>query len=186
MSIADKFIRLFIKETELKPADYLVVLNGSLYDRACEAADLYKEGFGKKILFSGDFQRCGYDTVREMGIPILSDAQVNAEICKKKGVQSGDVILVPENSFGTHAEALSVYEYLKEHPVQSIILVTSHIHSRRTYMTFKRVLKKIPVTIMSKPTRYDHLDIRNWWNGSWEKKWVFWELLKLIYYYFRY
>ncbi len=175
-----------IRQTVIEPADYIVLLNGSVYDRAREAADLYSNKLGKKILLQQSCSPCGYDDIRKLGIVLLNDCQINAAILNKLGVPQSDLETTKKKSFGTYDEALATRDHLKEASARSIILVTSCFHSKRAYYIFRKVLGDLPVKLMCQPTRYDHIDMSNWWTVGWQRKWIFWEYLKLVYYTIRY
>ena len=172
--------------TGIEPADYIVVLNGSSYDRVREAVDLYRNGYGKKILIPASFTPCGYDEIRDLGIKLLDFCEINVAVLRKYNIAEDDIKTTLDRSFGTREEAISVKNYLDGAETISLILVTSHFHSRRAYKIFKKVFHGRNIKIMCQPTKYDHIDMNNWWKVGWQRKWILFEYLKLAYYSIRY
>ena len=185
-SILKKLGMFLIYRTGVERADYIVVLNGSPFDRVREAVDLYKNGLGRKILLIRSLGPCGYDAIKALGIDILTDHETNVAVLKKYNIPEEDIKMTSDMSFGTYEEAIAVRNYLKDTESTSIILVTSHFHSRRAYKIFKKVLNGRNIKIMCQPTKYDHIDMNNWWKVGWQRKWVFWEYMKLVYYTIRF
>jgi uncharacterized SAM-binding protein YcdF (DUF218 family) len=167
--------------TAIEPADYIVVLNGSTFDRVREAIELYKDGYGKKILVPKSFSPCGYDEIKDLGINVLDPCEINVTVLRKCNIPEDDIKTTLDKSFGTREEAISVKNYLGGAESTSLILVTSHFHSRRAYKIFKKVLNGRNIKIMCQPTKYDHIDMNNWWKVGWQRKWILFEYLKLAY-----
>lgn len=121
---------------ELTKADAIVVLC-SFDDRVAEyAADLFLNGYGEWLVFSGGVAH-GQDLlkVRWEG----SEADHFAAIAISKGVPS-DRILIEERSTNTGENIRFTYRLLQEKglSLNSMILVQKPYMERRTYATFKK------------------------------------------------
>lgn len=178
--------KALVFRTNIRPADYIVLLSGSAYDRAMEAMALYQKGLGKNILIPKAFDPPGYDELRARGLLVLNESELNIELLKQSGIPAGNILITANSCWGTYEEAMAVREFLKgrsrEQP--SLIIVTSQFHSRRAYKIFKRVLGKIE--IMSWPVTKDWIDMDRWWQIRWQRRWIMREYAKVIFYALRY
>lgn len=135
---------------ELEPVDAIVILGGGvrpalpprLYpelnvagNRVLHAARLYKAGKAKWILSTGWPGYRPYDTPE----PVPDGTCV---ILGELGI-SKDVVLVEDRSLNTHQNAQFSKAIIREHAIESLILVTSAIHMPRAVAEFQYVCKKI-------------------------------------------
>jgi len=166
-------------------ADIIVVLLGPIPDRALQAFDLYNAGYARKIVFANEFQY-GADKLKPFGIELENTASVLKRTLIKLGAIEEDVILLKRTTASTQEEALAIAEYVQLHKeINSILLVTSSYHSRRTYNIFSKALKKSDreITVISSPSIYTDFNQYGWWKDRDSAKMVFLEYLKLLNYY---
>lgn len=152
---------LVVASTPAK-ADLIVALGG---DRVRQdiAVKLLQQGIAQKILFVGpDVRHADYACV---------------------GILPRQVIAQAEAAFTTHEEALRVREVARQHGLQSLLVVTSDYHSRRTDWVFRKVLAdtdiKLYVTAVSRPA----IRPENWWQSYIGRKLILSEFIALIFYY---
>lgn len=131
-------------------ADAIVAVSGGdTSARAGEAIQLYQNGWGKKLIFSG----------------AASDpnSPSNASVMRQQALAAGvpaDKILIDGTSQTTQQNATHVHTIFTAHGIHSVILVTSAYHQRRAYLEF---------------THYNpHINVRNHpvhedgqWSGLW-------------------
>ena len=86
-------------KSDIKPAECIIGLGSILDSIPKKCAELYKQGFGKYIVFSGN---CGKGTEG-----VISDTE--AEIFKKIAIKEG----VPEDKIFTESQATNTYENFK-------------------------------------------------------------------------
>jgi len=129
LSEENKFLILVSNDTA-KNADCLVLLEGDGYNRIDEVVNLYKLGYSKKIIFSG-----GYENKKSGA---FSAKFIYPELLKK-GIPKDDILL-EENSLNTFEQAVEVVKILKNNNWLKIILVASHYHQYRAFLTFLKVL----------------------------------------------
>lgn len=86
-------------KSDIKPAECIIGLGSILESIPKKCAELYKQGFGKYIVFSGN---CGKGTEG-----VISDTE--AEIFKKIAINEG----VPEDKIFTENQATNTYENFK-------------------------------------------------------------------------
>jgi uncharacterized SAM-binding protein YcdF (DUF218 family) len=138
MNSLDKFIILISNET-IKKSNAIILLEGDGINRVNHAIWLYKNKYANKIVFSGNIINYEY------GSYPISDIQ---PLLLKSGVKKED-ILHENTSKNTHEQALEVVNIAKNNSWNKIILVASHYHQYRAYLTFlKVILETYPSLIM--------------------------------------
>lgn len=134
---------------ELKKADVILVL-GSHDTRVAEyAADLFLQGYAPVILFSGS-GTVHKNEVEWKGFVGGTEAEVFAEIAKKKGVPENQ-ILVENESQNTGDNFKLSLEILRRNniPTNTLIAVQKPYMERRTYATGKIHLPKTELIVTS-------------------------------------
>lgn len=116
------------RENWFEPYDKLTATS-----RADSAADLYFAGLAPRIIVSG----AAFDGT-------TSEAESMAASLRRAGVPP-DVILMEKNSQTTYENAQYTTQLLKEHGIDTIVLVTSALHMPRSIASFKKQgIKVIP------------------------------------------
>jgi uncharacterized SAM-binding protein YcdF (DUF218 family) len=144
MSDLENFI-ILVDNDSLTISDVIVLLEGDGLNRYQKAVDLYNKGFAKKIIFSGgitDYQYGSYPF--EKILPHIL----------KEGIPA-DVILHENKSLNTHEQAVEVIKLAKDNHWSKIILVATHEHQYRAYLTFlKEVISlKTRIILYNAPVR---------------------------------
>jgi len=117
----------------IQKSDAIILLEGDGYHRYSKAVSLYKDGWADKIVFSGNI------TDYEYGSYPLADVlpHILAE-----GVPSEDIIH-EKTSLNTYEQACEVLKLAKDNDWNKLIIVASHEHQYRAYLTFlKQVIDK--------------------------------------------
>ena len=131
-------------------ADVIVAVSGGdTTARTVEAIKLYKNGWAPKLVFSG--------AAHDKNSP--SNAAVMRGIALASGVPEDD-ILIDEYGRNTRQNAEETADLLKNEGTESMILVTSGYHQRRTSLEFGQ--------------RFEGVDIRNHpvaQDGQWSMWW---------------
>lgn len=140
-------------------ADAIVAVSGGdTTARAKKAIDLYKNGWGKKIIFSG--------AAKDKSGP--SNAAAMRTIAVNSGVDKDD-IMIDEYSDTTEENASNSQKIFSDNNIDSIILVTSGYHQRRASLEFNKYAGD--VTVYNDPVANDNdwssyvwwLSPRGWW-----------------------
>ncbi len=132
---------LAVKE-DVRPADVIVVLGGGIDEgrylklesshRLLRGAQLFFEGRAKKILFSGgDPQKVG-----------AAEATVMAQEARRLNIPAGDMI-TEKRSQRTHEQAEEIKKISETRRWESILLVTSFSHMKRSVMAFEHAGFKV-------------------------------------------
>ncbi|MBU1895851.1 YdcF family protein [Patescibacteria group bacterium] len=163
MDLREKFI-ILIDNEPLKKSDAIIVLEGDGFARLNRAAQLYKDGWTKLIVISG-----GLNAPKIGSYP----AEMMKKELKKFKIPNKNIIL-EKKSQDTKEQAENIIKMATEKKWQRIILVASHFHQYRAFLTFlKEILKKkIYLEIVNAPAselpwftknksgrRIDHLEL---------------------------
>ncbi|WP_094873484.1 YdcF family protein [Paenibacillus sp. VTT E-133280] len=155
----------FLSLTESpKQADVIIVLSGG-QGRVEKAVELYKSGYAPYI--------------------ILSNAK---EITSRSGdmLQTALNLGIPQDAIYTENAAESTYQnaeftlpIMKEHDLQSAIVVSSDFHMRRVKLLYDRVYKKseIELTYVGSSSGYN---AKRWWSDRKSRETTFNEYVKMI------
>jgi len=158
-------------------ADAIVVLGGesSNFFRVQHAVDLFNEHYAPLVVFSGG-------TLADAGLA-CSSAQLSLEAAQKLGLP-GNAVVIAEGAQSTYDEAVNIHRLVQQHGWQSLIIVTDLFHTRRAARTFRSLLPDI--TIYVSPAPDPRYDASRWWQNEHSLVAVFNEVLKLIFYWFKY
>ena len=157
-------------QSSLSKSDVIVAVSGGdTPARTEEAIRLYKEGWARKIIFSG----AALDT----------SGPSNAAAMKRQAVTEGvpaEDVLLDEVSTNTFENALAVREIVRREGMKQIILVTSPYHQRRAYVTFRAKLG--PETKILNHSAVDERWRRSaWWANDYSYRITLDELQKTLF-----
>ena len=113
----------------LQPADVIHVSAGPDH-RARYAIQLYQEGYGERIFFTGG--RCqSQDAPREHRC---------ADLAEREGIPKNAITVDGAAVESTYAEAVRLKEFIdrSREPVRSVIVVSDPHHTRRARWTYRR------------------------------------------------
>jgi uncharacterized SAM-binding protein YcdF (DUF218 family) len=167
----------------LEKADAIAVLAGSVPDRILEGIDIYKEGYAPLIILTKEEKPPAYDELLRLGIKIPEGYDINRMIALKLGVPAASIAIVDERSDSTYSEEQVLYGFLKKRNLKSVILVTSKYHTTRATKLFNFITNG-RIKLITRPSKYDTFDPRNWWKVRRDMKQVLFEYQKLVDYCF--
>jgi uncharacterized SAM-binding protein YcdF (DUF218 family) len=149
-------------------ADAVVAISGGdTVARTNKAIELFKNGWGKYLIFSG--------AAEDKDGP--SNALVMKQIAIKAGVD-GNLIFIEENSESTKENAIELMNIFKSLSIERIILVTSGYHQRRAQLEFEKYTDNI--VIVNHPV----VDDKDWSSTWWLRPRGWWlvggEIIKII------
>jgi len=148
-------------ESPLGAADLVVALGGPS-ERQEKALKLLKQGFAKRILFTGpNFRSRDYECL---------------------GITADEGIQPPMMAYRTYEEALVTKKVVEQGAYQSAIVVTSPYHLRRVRMIFSRVFSDTGIQLTFVSSGNSAFSFNNWWETHHGRKVVITEYLGLIYY----
>ncbi|MBU1145327.1 MAG: YdcF family protein [Firmicutes bacterium] len=116
----------------IKPSDAIVILEGDGWYRIKRAVEIYNQGMSDLIVFSGEIDDPAYGSFPLTKIlPHFKDAGIPE-----------NKILHERKSTNTLEQAQEIVNLAIENKWRKIILVASHYHQYRAYLTFLGIVKK--------------------------------------------
>lgn len=174
-----------VEEDDVSDIDeaVIVLLMGSVGDRALGAVDLYQEGKADHILMVRS-HLSGYKELQKRGITISGDVDNSYLVLTESGVAKEDITIVAGDAQSTQDEAVAISEYLKnKRDIDTILLVTSKFHSHRSELIFEKALADLDVDLYSVPTPYDSFQAKGWYKDREDIQSVVTEYIKLANYF---
>jgi uncharacterized SAM-binding protein YcdF (DUF218 family) len=151
-------------------SDAIVVISGDeQMARFAEGVNLYKQGFGKYLVFSG----AAFDNG-------TSNADVMRDLAVQQGVPQSAILEEPlgEDTWGN---AVYTREVLEQHGLDSAILVTSPYHLRRAEVTFDAAYTGSGIQLMVHAAPDSQWRKQSWWQQPETRRLTWTELQTLAY-----
>ena len=160
--ITDREMIMAIVDNDcLQPSDAIILLEGDGFNRFQKAADLYHQGMGKKVVFSGNIVNKEYGSYpfEEIKPFIL-----------KAGVPDEDLIH-EDKSLQTQQRAVEIVKMAIERGWKKLALVASHEHQYRAYLTFLRQVldSKSNIVLYNAPVRNLNWFLDNGWGVRFDR-----------------
>jgi uncharacterized SAM-binding protein YcdF (DUF218 family) len=153
-----------------RKSDAIVVISGDeQLARFAEGVNLYQQGFGRYLVFSG----AAYDNG-------TSNADVMRDLAVQRGVPESAILEEPQGE-DTWGNAVYTRQVLEEHKLQSAILVTSPYHLRRAKVTFDAAYSSSGISLMVHAAPDSQWRKQSWWQQAETRRLTFTELQKLAY-----
>lgn len=145
----------------LSPSDAIILLEGDGFDRFRKAVSLYKQQKAPKIVFSGNITDYDYGS--------FPFSEVLPRMLKE-GVPEEDIIH-EDRSLNTREQAVEVVRMAVERGWKKLILVASHEHQYRAYLTFLREVldTNSGITLYNAPARNLNWFVDKGWGTRFER-----------------
>ena len=174
--------RYLIVEDEPEKADVIVCLAGKNIERSLATVDIYRKGLAPYIFMAKKSKPDGFDYLTKRVRSYPTDFDLFTLIMKSFQIPEKVILSSEERVDNTLDEVRLVRKYVMEKGFTSLIVVTSLTHSRRAWLTFKKVFKDDNITIISLPSHYQLFNPKDWWTKQKNIKDLCIEYQKLIYY----
>jgi uncharacterized SAM-binding protein YcdF (DUF218 family) len=146
-------------------SDLIFLLSGDARTagRAQHAASLYRRGFAPRIVMA----RSEDPPAGLLGL-YPNDTEVNAGILQRAGVPDSAIAIItaPGGATSTIHEGRLLAWYLRRHPADRVLLVTSEYHTRRARWAIRRGLAGEPVELRVSGARDPRFHAGNWWRSE--------------------
>jgi uncharacterized SAM-binding protein YcdF (DUF218 family) len=158
---AKKVWDYMLMHQDIKPMDAIFALGSNDTRVAERAAELYLQGYGTYLIFSGGNGKSSIFSKPE--------AEVFSEIALAKGVPQEKIIIEP-NSTNTGENILFVKKLLREKnlDIKSFILVQKPYMERRTFATFRKQWAELECVVTSPQVSYEEYA----YNEEFKKKFI--------------
>jgi uncharacterized SAM-binding protein YcdF (DUF218 family) len=168
-SLLQEAADLWVVSDPLTHADAIVVLGGNYQTRAPAAADLYRRGLANKVLVSH-----------------WSDCESNRAALLKLGVPANAVETFGKTQKNTREEAIALREWIEQNAASVFVIPTEPFVARRVQWIFRQEFSDRPVTIAVQPFDAPGYSPEGWWKTEQGSAAFQSEIVKYLYYRFRY
>jgi len=162
-------------------ADVIVVMAGSIADRVLAAADLYAQGVAPTIVLTRERLAPDLVALRARGADLPESDAESARVLSELGVPPTAITVLPERANSTESEARNLAAFVCRDGLQSLVVVTSPWHTRRTRLLLRRALPA-GVRLSVRPAPAAAFPAARWWSERWAAKHVLTEYEKLAHF----
>lgn len=167
-------------------SDLIVCMGGGNIERGLATADAYNEGLGSTIYISREKLPDGHELLGEKGIEYPEEGDLLERLLLDLGVPGSAIIRGDQEIDNSWDEARLIREEVEKRGFKSIIIITSPTHSRRSWLTFRKVFEGTDVRVLSLPSKYSGFSPEGWWKDRSYLRDVLIEYEKLLYYRLKY
>ena len=154
------YAEFFTQNNYHKGANAVLILGGSADTRAKKSIELYKNGFADEILITHP-----HPPIKEYENIVISDFANLKQILEFENTSYKIVEDPNGGAKSTFDEARDLIHYLKQHPMERVIIVTDNFHTRRAKYAFDKIFKKTNcktiIEIAGAPNQI--YNESNWW-----------------------
>ena len=168
-SLLQKAADLWVVSDPLTHADAIVVLGGNSQTRPPVAADLYRRGLANKVLVSH-----------------WSDCESNRAALLKLGVPASAIEAFGKTPKSTREEAIALREWAEQNAASVFVIPSEPFMARRVQWIFRQEFSDRPVTIEVQPFDPPGYSREGWWKTEQNSVAFQSEIVKYLYYRFRY
>ncbi len=155
--------RWLVVEDPLAKARAIAVLSGRIPLRALEAAKLYREGYAPEIWLTHSSEPG--EALEALGIPFVGDEIYNTRVLIHEGVPPEAIHVLDPPIVNTADEMNAIAAKLVEEREQTVILVTSKVHTRRSRLLWRKLSTGRGRAIV-RAASDDSFDPRHWWRTT--------------------
>jgi uncharacterized SAM-binding protein YcdF (DUF218 family) len=155
---------LVVDAGNLQPADLIHILGGRP-ERLNYGIQLYKAGYAPRLFITGG----------------IEDVVKYREYALEQGVPAADIFPKESQALTTYDEGLALAQFLDQEPtIQSVIVVSSPYHTRRSQLIFDWLLGD-QIKLQVVPVPFDRsAHQRRWWTDPDSRQVVIGEYLKIL------
>lgn len=164
-----------IIEDEIEKVDAIYVLGGASDERSKEATYLFKKGFAKKIICTGEH----IDKSLLLVDTILTEAEITGAFLKKNGVSKNNILYIKKGT-STREEADLIFNDAKKY--KKIMILSSKFHLRRVRRVFTKAFENSSVKLIFRGAPSTEYNEQEWWKYEKGLLMVNNEYVKLFYY----
>jgi uncharacterized SAM-binding protein YcdF (DUF218 family) len=171
----------WIVSDDIRPADAVAVLGGGISSRPFAAAEDYRNGLTRKILVAN----VSLSEVEALGV-VPSHTAINSGVLIKLGVPEADIETFGSEISTTYEEAGALREWAIRAHARSIIVPIEIFSSRRIRWTLTQALAGTGTEIQIQALDQPAYNYTNWWKTHIGLIAFQSEVIKYLYYRYRY
>jgi len=175
------FGNFLLRSDPLQKADAIVVLSGAYTVRNEEAAALYHQGWGPRILLTRELPPDDFYQLKKKGIELPESIGLSQQVLEGLGVPRPQIWRLEVTVDNTDEEVKAIGEFLKRQKVGRVIVVTSKTHSRRACLVFHHYYHN-EFQIICRYSYFDPFDPERWWKKRRDVRELIFEYQKLAAY----
>jgi uncharacterized SAM-binding protein YcdF (DUF218 family) len=152
-----------VVQDPLVHADVIVILSGSLPERALQAAEVYKAGYADQVWISPPISPA--EELKAMNISFLGEDFYNEKVLLAQGVPVDAIRILEQPSANTEEEVREISETLRGNNFHQAIVVSSKAHTRRVRTIWRKLIGSDPRLVVRFATG-DTYDGAHWWRHT--------------------
>lgn len=146
-------------------ADILFLLNGDarIQARADHAAALFRAGYAPRVVIAR-----AEDSPAVLRGDHPNETEVNVRSLVRSGVPAAAILVLrtPGGVTSTGEEGAVLARYLRDHPFDTVLVVTTEFHTRRARWNLRRELRGPDVELVMSGARHPRFHRGNWWRSE--------------------
>jgi uncharacterized SAM-binding protein YcdF (DUF218 family) len=155
--------RWLVAEDPLRKADAIAVLSGRMPGRALEAARVYKQGYASRVWLTHSTEPGA--ELEQFSIPYVGEESYDKQILIHEGVPADAIKIVDPPIANTADEMNTIGGTLRKENLNSVIIVTSKVHTRRVKALWKRLSAHDGLAVIHGVSD-DSFDPAHWWRTT--------------------
>jgi uncharacterized SAM-binding protein YcdF (DUF218 family) len=155
--------RWLVAEDPLRKADAIAVLSGRMPDRALEAARVYKQGYASRVWLTHSTEPGA--ELEQFSIPYVGEEFYDKQILIHEGVPADAIKIVDPPIANTADEMNTIGGALRKENLNSVIIVTSKVHTRRVKALWKHLSAHDGLAVIHGVSD-DSFDPAHWWRTT--------------------
>ncbi len=141
--------------------DVIVALPQVSGEPVLEAARLYREGLGAKVVMVSAPVR----PTDKLGLT-TSHSEENRRLLKENGVPEKDFLILGQNVSHAHAAAQAVAAWAKENRIHSLTVITEQFQTRRVKWSFDQALRSAGAVARIRAVPVRDYTLAEWWRNE--------------------
>lgn len=169
--------RWLVREDPLVAAEAIVVLSGSMPQRAEGAADLYRAGYAPEVWVTRPDSPEG--DLAAMGIQFIGEEEYSRQVLAHHGVPARAIRILPDAVINTEEEIEEIAREMQASHKSHVIIVTSPQHTRRVRTLWSRLAASNQIATVEAAAE-DPFDRDHWWRNTHDAYAVVREMMGLM------
>jgi uncharacterized SAM-binding protein YcdF (DUF218 family) len=169
--------RWLVREDALRPAGAIVVLSGSMPERAEEAGRIFRLGYAHEVWITHPENPS--QALAAMDIHFVTEDDYNREVLIHEGVPGANIETLPGTIIDTEQEIAEIVREMRRDGITTAIIVTSPPHTRRVHALWRELAPR-DFHIVVRAAYEDPFDANHWWRNTHDALAVTREMLGLL------